>query len=969
MVKDPKNADRIKVICRHEEEIQQVKEAAQKIDIPGIRVLRDQLYPVKIDNANRTAVLDADGNILPGAAEVLGKENNVSIAKISWLSKKDSNKAYGSMVVYITRGTDAKRLIDGNYFDIAGESAYTQIFEPRMGPVQCFNCQEMGHKAYSCKKTQTCAKCAVKGHHHSTCQAAILKCVPCGGPHESFSKNCRQSLMNDNKIRDYGVIAISEPYTRMIGNTMITSPMGHSYWTKMIPTERYEGRWPIRSMLWIRSDIEAEQIPVASPDLTAAILQLPDRAVLVVSVYVEGNNKEALISTTRLLHDLVVDIRGRDGIRTDVLIVGDFNRHDQLWGGDQISPARQGEAEVLVDYITEHSLQSLLPRGTKTWHSGDLETTIDLVLASTELAEEMVKCGIHYTNHGSDHQAIETEFDISVPERPITERLLWKNAPWAEIRARVTTSLQAVSIDGLVQQQTDRLMTVVMEAVSKLTPKAKPSPYAKRWWTADLTQLRYIYTYWRNQARAQRRAGRAIPDLEQQAHEAAKEYHDAIRKQKKAHWEDFLADDTNIWQATKYLKPGGSPLSDKIPPLTKSNGFTTKGKMEQAEELLATFFPPLPATIEDEGTQPQREPIHMPDLTMEEIEKKVFETNPWKVSGEDGLPAMVWRQLWPAVKERVFYIFQTSLQDSELPSQWRNAKIIPLKKLAKDNYSLAKAWRPISLLSTLGKILEAVIAERISYAVETFGLLPTNHFGARKRRSAEQALLLLQEEIFKAWRNRKVLSLVSFDVQGEYNGVFKERLLQRLKARGIPDKIVQWINAFCSRRTATILVNGLTSEQRELSQAGLPQGSPLSPILFLFFNADLVQHRISASGGSIAFVDDYTAWVTGPSAEANRAGIEAVINRALEWERRSGATFEYDKTAIVHFTRTASRSSSTLFTVKGVTVKPKDSAKILGVVMDSHLHFEKHIANAATKGLAAAIALRRLKIVSPRTAR
>ncbi len=198
VVKDPKNTARIRVICRNEDEIQQVKEAAQKIEIPGIRTLRDQLYPVKIDNANRTAVLDADGNILPGAAEVLGKENNVSIAKISWLSKKDSNKAYGSMVVYITKGTDAKRLIDGNYFDIAGESAYTRIFEPQMGPAQCFNCQEIGHKAFSCKKTQTCAKCANKGHHHSTCQVAILKCVPCGGPHESFSKNCRVRLMHSH---------------------------------------------------------------------------------------------------------------------------------------------------------------------------------------------------------------------------------------------------------------------------------------------------------------------------------------------------------------------------------------------------------------------------------------------------------------------------------------------------------------------------------------------------------------------------------------------------------------------------------------------------------------------------------------------------------------------------------------------------------------------------------------------------
>ncbi|KAM4061058.1 reverse transcriptase (RNA-dependent DNA polymerase) [Hirsutella rhossiliensis] len=176
---------------RDEAELQLVKEAAQKTAVEGARIMRDQLYPVRVDNANRTAILDTEGNILPGAIEALSAENRVTIGKISWLSKRESGKAYGSMVVYVTKKSDAERLLDGDYFDLAGESATTYKFEPRTGPIQCFNCQEIGHKAYSCKKQRTCGKCANAGHHHRECTAIEPKCVPCGGPHESFSWKCR----------------------------------------------------------------------------------------------------------------------------------------------------------------------------------------------------------------------------------------------------------------------------------------------------------------------------------------------------------------------------------------------------------------------------------------------------------------------------------------------------------------------------------------------------------------------------------------------------------------------------------------------------------------------------------------------------------------------------------------------------------------------------------------------------------
>jgi hypothetical protein len=191
VMKDARNHDRIRVTCRNETELQRVKKAAEKTVMIGARVLRDQLYPVKVDNANRIAILDQDGKPLPGITEALGKENDVHIAKIAWLSRKDTGKAYGSMVVYVTNSSEATRLLQGQYFHVAGESAYTRAFEPRYGPLQCYRCQELGHKAFSCIKTQICARCAQTGHHHSECRAAIPKCVPCGGPHESFSKNCR----------------------------------------------------------------------------------------------------------------------------------------------------------------------------------------------------------------------------------------------------------------------------------------------------------------------------------------------------------------------------------------------------------------------------------------------------------------------------------------------------------------------------------------------------------------------------------------------------------------------------------------------------------------------------------------------------------------------------------------------------------------------------------------------------------
>ncbi|KAK4119919.1 hypothetical protein N657DRAFT_636961 [Parathielavia appendiculata] len=119
-----------RVVGRNKEELKKIKD-----------ILEAKKSPV--DNVNRTAVIDHKGKVLLGAAEALGQEDDVQIAKLAWLSRKDSAKAYGSMVVYVTKASDARRLLDEGFVHAGGESGYTRIFERRIRPEQCYNCQQI----------------------------------------------------------------------------------------------------------------------------------------------------------------------------------------------------------------------------------------------------------------------------------------------------------------------------------------------------------------------------------------------------------------------------------------------------------------------------------------------------------------------------------------------------------------------------------------------------------------------------------------------------------------------------------------------------------------------------------------------------------------------------------------------------------------------------------------------------------
>jgi hypothetical protein len=788
------------------------------------------------------------------------------------------------------------------------------------------------------------------------------------------------SLLNDRSLQSCDLLMISEPYVFLMNDTACSHT--HANWTPLWPSQRHPpagGLRPHRSMIWVnKKTYPHRQIDVVSADIAAVLLFTPS-PILAISVYIPpGRGSEGTRTLTQgldAIRDAHRQVRYEYGANIDILMVGDFNRHDQLWGGNQVATQpRQGEAEPIVLLMADWGLTSLLRRGTTTYEEGPRRSTVDLVLASTGLSRRVARCRIHHIEHGSDHRAIDTTFRCKEQPTPSSRaRFLFREAPWADIN-RAVEDLQTEVIDIISCSDLDatvgRLTSRVSSAIHQLTPVARPSPYSKRWWTPELTELRDTYTWARNRCTRARRYGFTLPELEDTAADLRRQYHQAIRDTKRRHWKEFLNNTDNIWKAARYLEPGDRAMGTV--PTLRANDRTIDEDQGKAQALLETFFPPLPP-IRGESVEdgPQTEALPMEGITPHEIEGALTRMASWKAPGPDGLPVVVWQQIWPTVKFWVVEIFQASLRLGYFPLSWKVAKIVVLPKGGRDP-SLPKSYRPISLLATLGKVLEAVVANRISALVEKHQLLPSNHFGARRRRSCEHALNILIEKIHDAWREGKVLSLVSFDVKGAYNGVDRGVLLRRLRERRIPEVLVRWVDSFCSSRCASIVVNLYQSKETGIDHAGLPQGSPLSPILFLFLNANLVDVPITRRKGAIAFVDDYTRWTVGGSAEVNTATLQRkVIPRALEWAARSGAAFETEKTSFIHFTRLQRlrQLPAVPLHVDGAIVAPVPEVKILGLVFDRRLRFESHVGKAADKGMKAVLALRRLHGLPPSVAR
>jgi hypothetical protein len=175
------------------------------------------------------------------------------------------------------------------------------------------------------------------------------------------------------------------------------------------------------------------------------------------------------------------------------------------------------------------------------------------------------------------------------------------------------------------------------------------------------------------------------------------------------------------------------------------------------------------------------------------LERAIYRLKPDKAPGPDELPNRPIKSAFEVLDKEFTRLAIACLTLGYHPTHFREAITVLLRKPGKPNYSDPAAYRPVALLNTLGKILEAVIVQRLSELAEAHQLLPDTQFGARPNRSAETALLNLSEEAHAAWRRnkREVVTILSLDVSKAFDRVSHPRLLHKLRKRRIPEQLVK----------------------------------------------------------------------------------------------------------------------------------------------------------------------------------
>ena len=647
----------------------------------------------------------------------------------------------------------------------------------------------------------------------------------------------------------------------------------------------------------------------------------------------------------------------------DTIILGDLNAHSPLFGANSTDT----RGRVLEDLIDHYNLV-VLNTGVGTHVLCDGSTShLDVAMASNNIAR-VASWSVHCDTLGSDHLPVFINLqDPAVVDDVLPPHWAYKRANWDGFKTDCRQLLTPDIIDEDIPASCNRLVKVIINAAeanipvvkSKHDPRHKYVPY----WSDECSEA----VKRRNKAKNKMQQTRDLTDRQQYYHLRGRAQH-IIKTAQKNYWQDYCSTLdhssklTKVWSTVKSMS--GVRSHPTIPTLTDNNicydtncdkaeMFAQKFAAVSSDENLSDEFKARRKNFDshlesnavtDDGFADTRvyeehDGINR-DFEMHELLDAFKACRKKSTPGADRISYEILKQVPRSCLIVLLNFYNVIWNQGHVPSDWKDAIITPLLKPNKSPFDPA-SYRPVALTSTLCKTMERMVSTRLSWWMETNKLFNKFQSGFRKHRCTTDQILRLADEAHQAIHTKQCTLAIMLDLEKAFDLVWHRGLLYKMEKLGLKGNILQFIADFLTNRNIRVRVGSSISNPYPL-QNGTPQGSVISPLLFLIMinDIDIPENNVQLS----LFADDSAAWKSGRNVKTLCKDVQAYLNRLVSFFDLWGFKLSADKTVAILFTRgTAAHPDEVILSIKGKVIKVEQTVKFLGVIFDKSMTWKPYV--------------------------
>ncbi len=654
-------------------------------------------------------------------------------------------------------------------------------------------------------------------------------------------------------------------------------------------------------------------------------------------------------------------------ISNNIIIVGDLNAKNKLWG----STVNDYRGNLVYKFINQFDLICLNKgSATRLNYNGSL-SHLDLALCSSNLGFKM-NCDILDDNWGSDHYPLLVNLDLDISINIDSFNLFnYSKADWDVFYSILEndSSLQTPCCD--VEVGYNNMLLAFKKARDLCIPKRctkfkhKYSPF----WSPLCSAAKAN----KKQAEKCLRKNNTV-DNQIQFKKCRANFKRVLLNAKTKYWEAFCSGINKqtklkfVWDSINRLKgkkckseikikdpEGNFVLKEALPEAFAqnfqkicANSNISKEMIDSRSKTVQDFLKNRRKRLEslDQGIKSDSVKLNEP-FKLNELLCVLKTVNIKSSPGCDDIPFSFFKHSPKNVLSYVLNIFNISWDSNKIPLNWKTSNVKPILKSNKVSSDIS-SYRPISLTSSFCKLIEKMITVRLSWFLNKNHLLNPNQAGFRKSFSTCDPIIRLSHEAEFAVSSGNYTVAIMIDFTCAFDLLWIDGLLIKMAELNISGKFFNWIKFFLTNRTNRVQIGNFFSKEY-IQENGTPQGSSLSPILFLIMVNDFPV--LSDYTYYAFFADDCTVWRSGENLPHIVFHLQQDVNVVSCWCSKWGLKINTLKTMGIIFSNREFSLNDVVLDINGNPIIFLSSVKMLGIVFDSHMTWKAHIDSLVAKSV------------------